>query len=166
MKIAIGSLFTALLLFLPVQVPADEFTLLRASVMYSDGTIVDSLRSGWDISGHMSINGNRATQSITVCGLKCVTGSASATLQYFGENAHSVTIRNDNSVTSEIILLNGVNSPISTFITGGSFAEVDQWVPGSSPQSAADASKMNASKSFSLEKPGNLLGELLKIVKD
>lgn len=155
-----------LLLFLPHNVIAEQYTLTRASVIYSDGTIVDSLQSGVSMSGTMHIIGDTATQTFTLCIVSCVSGSTSGTLLSFGENYHSVRVRNPDGSISEIVLLNGPFHPIVTLFHSSSFSEVDQWTQSSLLQSLEQEVEGNLSNSVSLGVAGGAFKELLDIVNN
>lgn len=166
MKINYFIFVFVLLLFLPNSVIAEQYTLSRASVIYSDGTVVDSLQSGVSISGTMQIIGNTATQTFTVCMESCVTVSGSGTLLSFGENYYSVRVRNPDMSISEIVLLNGPFQPVVTFLNVGFASEVDQWIKNPSPQSLEQKKEVDLSNSVSLSVVGGALIELLDIVNN
>ncbi|MHA2219332.1 MAG: hypothetical protein ACXACY_25750 [Candidatus Hodarchaeales archaeon] len=166
MKINYFIFVFVLLLFLPNSVIAEQYTLSRGSVIYSDGTVIDSLQSGVSISGTMQIIGNTATQTVTVCIVTCATGTVTGTLLSFGENYYSVRVRNPDMSISEVVLLNGAFQPVETFANVGFASEVDQWVLTSSLQSLQQEREVDLSNSVSLNGLGGALIELLDIVND
>ena len=160
-------LIVTLLLILPCSTHAAQYTLSRGSVVYSDGTIIDSLQTGVSMSGTMTIDGNNITQTATVCiDYQCASGTLYGTLLSVNENYHSVTIRNANGMTSDVVLLNWPQNPIMTLVNSDILAEVDQWAPSASLQNSSQEGEIHSADSITLSTAGGTILELLDIIND
>jgi hypothetical protein len=140
------------------------FSLIRGSLQFNVGFIIDSYQSNVSTSGTMTIAGNAITQLLTLT----VNGQSNSVAYSgtFEDYVAGVRVYQPELPLPTDVTLIERGSKVVTFLNnnylGGAFAEVDQWEKVSGPTSIQAASVESQNYMPSSSPPGGLLAELLQ----
>lgn len=139
MKIRIILIAALLIIGLISTAQAQNYTLKRAVITWSDSSIDDSALGGFTVNGSMRINGNRIVQDITYCESGVcdhVVENSGGAIISVGKNTAKVTIRADDGYIGDLTLLTLTPNIITLFVYDDGTVETHEWqqtVPFSKP---------------------------------
>ncbi|MFO7552415.1 MAG: hypothetical protein R6W80_13485 [Haliea sp.] len=127
------------------------YSLLRVSVFFNDGRILDSSARDFSVEGSMTIEGNRLTQTLVVSANGQASGTTlSGTFVDFGN-----FVRFTNSATrftNDLVVVqkgSKVITELNANASGENFSETDQWAKVSnSPTALSNAASVSYSNGY------------------